>query len=170
MSEAPMLGRTGPALADERATLAAVLDFQRATVVRKVTGLTDEQARSTPAPPSTMTPLGLVKHLTAVERWWFSIDFAAHDVPPPWPDGEQGYDGFELTDDDTLADVVRAYQDECAASRAVVAAYDLGEPARQPPHQAFNLRFAIAHLIEETARHCGHLDLMRECLDGNTGE
>lgn len=68
MIDPPVLGRGAPALADELDTLTAVLDHQRATVVRKVTGLSDEQARSRPVPTSTMTPMGLVRHLAAVER------------------------------------------------------------------------------------------------------
>ncbi len=68
----------------ERETLAGLLDFLRATVVNKVAGLSHEQASSTPLSPSTLTPAGLVKHLTGVERFWFSIDFAGADLPWPW--------------------------------------------------------------------------------------
>ncbi|TRW43985.1 DinB family protein [Georgenia yuyongxinii] len=171
MIDPQVLGRGAPALADELGTLTSVLDQQRTTVVRKLTGLSDAQARSRPVPTSTMTPMGLVRHLAAVERWWFSIDFAARGVTPPWPDGQPGRDGFELADDDTLASSIALYVAECAASRQVVAASrGLDEPARQPPDQAFNLRFALVHMIQETARHNGHLDLMREAIDGSTGE
>lgn len=154
---------------DERETLVGLLDFLRATVVAKVEGLTEEQARSQPVSASTMTPMGLVKHLTGVERWWFSIDFGGRDVEPPWPD-EPGYDGFELTDEDTVEGVLAAYRAECAAGNAVVAAAGLDDPAAQPPDDPFHLRYALAHMVEETARHCGHLDLMREALDGSRGE
>jgi hypothetical protein len=157
-----------PQLVDERETLGGVLDFLRATVVNKVAGLTGEQARSTPVLPSTMTPIGLVKHLTAVERWWFSIDFAVRPVTPPWPDGES-FDGFELSGEDTLESVVEGYLAECEASRDVVRVAGLDDPARGEG-MAFNLRYALTHMIEETARHCGHLDLMREVLDGKRGQ
>jgi hypothetical protein len=157
-----------PQLVNERETLGGVLDFLRATVVNKVAGLSEEQARSTPVPPSTMTPIGLVKHLAAVERWWFSIDFAVRPVTPPWPDGES-FDGFELTGEDTLVSVVEGYLAECEASRAVARAAELGDPARGEG-MAFNLRYALAHMIEETGRHCGHLDLMREVLVGERGQ
>ena len=172
MTTPPLIGRSAPALVDELGTLTAILDNQRATVIRKVTGLSDEQGRSRPVWPSTMTPMGLVKHLAAVERWWFSIDFAARDVAPPWPEGTtQKFDGFELSDSDTMARVIQSYVEECAASRQVIAAaQNLDAHAKQPPGQPFNLRFAIVHLIEETARHNGHLDLMREAIDGSTGE
>lgn len=169
MAEQQLIGRDIPALVDERTSLSAILDSQRATVVRKISGLSDEQARRRPVEPSTMTVLGLVKHLTAIERWWFSIDFAALDVTPPWPE-EGDHDGFELDDADTVDSVIAAYEAECAASRAVVATHELDEPARAHVFQPFNLRFAILHMIEETARHNGHLDLMREAIDGACGE
>jgi hypothetical protein len=157
-----------PQQADERDTLGGVLDYLRATVVNKVAGLSEEQARSAPVSPSTMTPIGLVKHLTAVERWWFSIDFAVRPVTPPWPDGTAS-DGFELAGDDSLASVVEGYVAECEASRDVVRAAGLGDPARGVGME-FNLRYAVTHMIEETGRHCGHLDLMREVLDGKRGQ
>ncbi|QDC26800.1 DUF664 domain-containing protein [Georgenia yuyongxinii] len=91
-------------------------------------------------------------------------------VAPPWPDGDLVRDGFELGDDDTLASSIALYVDECATSRQVfAAARGLDEPAKQPPDQAFNLWFALAHMIQETARHNGHLDLIREAIDGSTG-
>ncbi|AHH96164.1 DinB family protein [Kutzneria viridogrisea] len=147
----------------ERETLSQLLDSLRATVVAKVDGLTEEQARSRPVPSSAMTPLGLVKHLTAVERWWFSVDFAANGATPPWPEGEP-YDGFELSEQDTLAKAVPAYLAECAASREVVAAAGLDDLAKAPPEGPFTLRYALNHMIRETAQHCGHLDLMVEAL------
>jgi hypothetical protein len=153
----------------EQEMLPGMLDFLRATVVHKVTGLTDEQARRAPCVPSTMTPLGLVKHLTATERWWFSIDFADLDVPPPWPESEARMDGFELADEDTVDSVLAGYQAECAASREVVAAAEFDDPATGAV-RGFNLRFALVHMIEETGRHCGHLDLLREALDGARGQ
>ncbi|MQA07516.1 MAG: DUF664 domain-containing protein [Pseudonocardiaceae bacterium] len=168
MSVRPIERVPAPQQANERDTLCGLLDFLRATVVNKVAGLSEELARNAPVAPSAITPLGMIKHLTAVERWWFSIDFAARDVPTPWPDGAS-FDGFELSDDDTLADAVRDYLAECAASREVALAADLDEPARAPGME-FTLRYALAHLVEETARHCGHLDLMREALDGQRGQ
>ena len=108
MTTPPLIGRNAPALVDELGTLTAILDNQRATVIGKVTGLSDAQGRSRPVWPSTMTPMGLVKHLAAVERWWFSIDFAARDVAPPWPEGTtQNFDGFEFSGSDTMARAIQ---------------------------------------------------------------
>ena len=154
--------------ASERETLEGMLDFMRATVVHKVVGLTDAQAFSAPVPPSTLTPAGLVKHLTGVERFWFSIDFAGADLPWPWSD-EEPHGNFPLADGDTLAALVEQYVTECARSRAAIAGSELDDLARGEG-MAFTLRYALAHMIEETARHCGHLDLLREAIDGQTGE
>ncbi|GIF19286.1 putative damage-inducible protein DinB [Actinoplanes tereljensis] len=153
--------------AGERKTLTTLLDFLRGTVVAKVAGLTDEQAFGRSVPASTLTPAGLVKHLTGVERFWFSIDFADHDLPEPWTDEEPG--AFAIAPGDTLADLVDAYRAECARSAAVIADAALDDRARADG-QSFTLRYALAHMIEETARHCGHLDLLRESIDGEVGE
>jgi hypothetical protein len=153
---------------DERATLTSVLDVQRASVVRKVTGLTDEQSFATPVPPSTLTPAGLVKHLTGVERFWFSIDFAGLDLPYPWPEDDP-HGAFPLEPGDTLAGLVAEYVAECERSRKIVATAELNDMA-SGKDMHFRLRYALVHMIEETARHCGHLDLMRERIDGQRGE
>jgi hypothetical protein len=152
----------------ERDTLAAMLDFFRATVVNKVAGLTDEEAFSAPVPPSTLTPASLVKHLTGTERFWFSIDFADLDVPWPWTD-EDLHGNFAIAPDDTLVDLVAAYLDECAKSRRAIADSALEDRARGP-QMSFTLRYALLHMIEETSRHCGHLDLLRERIDGQVGQ
>lgn len=161
--------RTRPAEeGSERETLTGLLDFLRATVVNKVAGLTDEQAFSRPVPASALTPAGVVRHLAGVERFWFSIDFADEDVPWPWTD-EDPHGSFQPGDGETLAEIVAGYTRECTRSRQVVAAADLDDRAKGPGME-FTLRYALAHLVEETARHCGHLDLLRESIDGQAGE
>ncbi|MDQ3505492.1 MAG: DinB family protein [Actinomycetota bacterium] len=152
----------------ERATMTGLLDCLRATVVNKVAGLSDQQAFRTPVPPSVLTPAGVVKHLTGTERFWFSIDFANADVPWPWTD-EDLHGNFAIVAGDTLAGIVAEYQDECERSRLVVLDASLEDRARGPD-MAFTLRYALAHMVEETARHCGHLDLLRESIDGKVGE
>jgi hypothetical protein len=151
----------------ERETLASMLDFYRATVVNKVAGLTDEQAFAAAVPPSTLTPATIVKHLAGTERFWFSIDFAGLDVPWPWPDDDP-HGNFQIEPGDTLAAIVEEYVAECARSRLAIADADLGDPARGD-EMDFNRRVAMVHMIDETARHCGHLDLLREVTDGVTG-
>ncbi|HST67283.1 MAG TPA: DinB family protein [Mycobacteriales bacterium] len=157
-----------PRQGSEREILTGMLDFVRGAVVRKLEGLTEEQARSAPVPPSTLTPGGLVKHLTGVERFWFSLDFAGLDLPLPWPEDDR-HGAFALTEQDTVAGLVAAYRAECARSEESVAAFALDDTATAPGMD-FTLRFAYAHLIQETARHAGHLDLLRERIDGRTGQ
>jgi hypothetical protein len=154
--------------AEEREVLTGFLDYLRATVVNKVAGLTDEQAFERAISPSELSPASLVKHLTGVERFWFSIDFAGADLPWPWPE-EDPHGNFIFEEGDTLASVVADYQFECDRSRRAIAGADMDDIARGED-MAFTLRWALTHMIEETARHCGHLDLLRERLDGETGE
>ncbi len=165
---APVVRTRPPEDGTERQTLTGMLDFLRATVVLKVSGLTDAQAFSRPVPASALTPAGLVKHLTGVERFWFGIDFAGLDLPWPWS-AEQPHGGFPLEPGDTLAGLVAAYEAECARSRTVAESAGLDERARGEGNH-FTLRYALTHMIEETARHCGHLDLLRESIDGAAGQ
>lgn len=157
-----------PEDADERGTLTGLLDFLRATVELKLTGLTEQQAFARPVTPSALTPAGVVKHLTGVERFWFAIDFAGQDVEWPWTD-EDPHGCFPLAADDTVAGLLEAYRTECARSREITAAASFDDVARSEGMR-FTLRYAVAHLIDETARHLGHLDLLRESTDGEVGE
>ena len=152
----------------ERDTLGGVLDHLRATVLLKARGLTDTQARTAACPPSTLTVAGIVAHLSGVERFWFAIDFAGDDLPHPWTP-EDPHGGFEPDPATGIDALLYTYELECARSRHVVRANDLDELSRGDVPD-FSLRYAVTHLIQETARHCGHLDLLREALDGTTGE
>jgi hypothetical protein len=151
----------------ERAMLESMLDFYRATVVNKVAGLTDAQAFTAAVSPSKLTPATVVKHLAGTERFWFSIDFAELDVTWPWTDDDL-HGNFRIEPGDTLATIVADYVEECANSRRAVVDADLDDSARGEGMD-FTLRYAILHMIEETARHCGHLDLLREATDGAVG-
>jgi hypothetical protein len=151
----------------ERAMLESMLDFYRATVVNKVAGLSDEQAFTATVPPSSLTPATVVKHLAGTERFWFSIDFARLDVPWPWPEDDV-HGNFRLEPGDTLPAIVADYVEECDRSRRAIDEADLDDPARGEDMD-FTLRYALIHMIQETARHCGHLDLLREVTDGAVG-
>lgn len=165
----PEIARVRPAEdADERGTLTGLLDFLRSTVELKFAGLTDEQAHARPVQPSALTPGGIVKHLTGVERFWFAIDFAGLDVDWPWTE-EDPHGCFPLDAGDTVDRLLASYRAECARSREITAAASLDDRARSEG-MTFTLRYALAHLIEETARHVGHLDLLRESTDGAVGE
>jgi hypothetical protein len=151
----------------ERAMLESMLDFYRATVVNKVAGLSDAQAFGAAVPPSTLTPATVVKHLAGTERFWFTIDFAGLDVSWPWRDDDL-HGNFRLEPGDSLAEIVGDYLEECERSRRAVAGSDLDDAARGEGMD-FTLRYAFLHMIQETARHCGHLDLLRETTDGAVG-
>jgi hypothetical protein len=166
----PEITRTRPPEdADERSTFTGLLDFLRATVELKITGLTEQQAFARPVSPSALTPAGVVKHLTAVERFWFAIDFAGLDLEWPWTEDDP-HGGFPIAPGDTVDSILTAYRAECARSREIVAASSLDDRARSAEGLTFTLRYALAHIVEETARHLGHLDLLRESTDGQVGE
>ena len=153
---------------DERETLTQRLDFLRATAMIKASGLTDEQAFARPVPASDLTIGGLLKHLTGVERWWFSLDFARIDIEPPW-DEDDPAGGFPIEPDDTITEIIDEYAAECERSRIAIGDHPLDAMARGDDMH-FNLAYALTHMVEETARHCGHLDLLRESIDGATGQ
>jgi len=145
---------------DERQTLLALLDYQRRSVVRKVTGVDDDVARRSPVGTGTSL-LWLVKHLARAESLWILRRFAGRPVALP-------DDAVEPTD--TVSGAVEIYERTWEAVDAVVGSADLDEPCRDTGDEApVNLRWVLAHLLEETARHAGHADILREMADGDTG-
>ncbi|MFG1623799.1 DinB family protein [Kribbella sp. NPDC049227] len=162
-----MTRRFPPAAADERTMLTGWLDVQRATVRLKCAGLTDEQAQLAVLPSSPrMTVKTLVAHLRWVELSWFETSFlgarelAVQDpLELPQPPGA------------SLDELLDEYDEQCARSREIVAAHELDELEAWAPEglDLVSLRWIITHLLEETARHLGHLDALRELTDGITG-
>jgi len=159
-----------PKLGGTRDQLGGFLDFLRGTVVLKATGLTDEQARRRLVPSELTTVAGLVAHLTYVEHYWFGIVLDGR--PDPWaelfeedPDAE-----FRLGMRTPIGQVIADYEAACGRSRDVAARLDLDDTGTTAKGEPVNLRWVIIHMIEETGRHAGHLDLLRELLDGSTGE
>ncbi len=159
-----------PYQGDEKENLLGFLHFLRRTVAMKCQGLTEEQMRATPT-VSSMTLLGMVKHLTIVERYWFQGVFLDADVDLPWSEEDPNGD-WRHTDTDTAAAAIADYLAECEVSDGIVAEHDLDELAAwaKSDEERVNLRYILTHLIEETARHCGHADIIRESIDGVTGE
>ncbi len=157
-----------PYAASEKEMVTAFLDWQRATLLCKLDGLSDEELRR-PHEPSGLTLLGLVKHLRAVEMSWFRFDFAAED-PASIPDLIPYEDPWTIGPEETTQDVLDIYQREIEHSRMLTEAADLDAPARNPGEApGLTLRWILLHMIEETARHNGHADLIREAIDGQTG-
>ncbi|GAB3311640.1 DUF664 domain-containing protein [Epidermidibacterium keratini] len=159
-----------PYRGDERETLLGFLRFLRESVAHKCDGLSEEQLRSTPT-VSTMSLLGLVNHLADVERWWFQHVFLGRDVAFDWSDEDP--DGEWTVDlDRPSADVIAAYRAECSASDEVIAEHDFDALAAKSRSDETrkSLRWIVVHLVEETGRHAGHADILREAIDGSTGE
>jgi hypothetical protein len=154
---------------DERAVLLDYLRRYRLTLEMKCAGLDAAQLATRSVPPSTMSLLGLVRHLADVERSWFRRDLAGQDVPPLFhsaadPDGD--WTGA-VPDPQVVEEAWRAWRAEVAFADGFVAGTtDLGTAGRS----GWSLRDLLVHMIEEYARHCGHADLLRERIDGVTGE
>ncbi|HKS47403.1 MAG TPA: DinB family protein [Amycolatopsis sp.] len=159
-----------PLIADERETLRAFLDFHRATLAMKCDGLSDEELRRRSMPPSTLSLLGLVRHMAEVERTWFRRVINGEDLPLVWsPDGDYqvAYDASTATRTEAFA----AWQEEVEHSRRIereAPSLDvIGHNVRWG--EDVSLRLVMLHLIHEYARHSGHADFLREGIDGVTG-
>jgi uncharacterized damage-inducible protein DinB len=159
-------------VADERASLEQWLDYHRATLLNKCAGLDEQQLKARPLTTSGLSLLGLVRHMTEVERWWFRMHAAQQDLQFPYdPDGI-GLD-FDDTETADAAANLDAYVAECDASREAVVSLPLDDIVPGRDHHAGrvrNIRWIYVHMIEEYARHNGHADLLREAIDGETGE
>lgn len=151
---------------DERAVLEAFLDRYRDIVVAKVAGLPEVDA-ARPLEVSGTSPAGLVKHLRWVEVGWFHqvLGAASGDNLRPH---ERAWE-FRVEPGETLAGFVTEYRAACDTSRRIAAAHSLDDRVPHDEMDTVTLRWIYVHMIEETARHCGHLDILREQLDGTTG-
>jgi uncharacterized damage-inducible protein DinB len=154
----------------ERDALTAFLDRQRDILVRKVEGLTDDEARAAPT-VSSLSLLGIIKHCALWERRWFQVIFAGRSFPGDWPEVRSKIStDFEVGPDDTVQYWLRNYKDQVQESRRIVAAADLDARCALPGSEDRNLRWVLLHHIEEVARHAGQADIIRETIDGSTGE
>jgi hypothetical protein len=152
--------------------LAAWLDFHRATLVWKCSELTPDQLREPAVPPSALTLIGLMRHMTEVERGWFQEVFAGEKLPELYctegdPDGD-----FHGVADFGAAEVLERFRWECDRSRKISAEADsldvIGANKRRGDD--VSLRWILVHMIEEYGRHNGHADLLRERIDGSVGD
>ena len=150
--------------------LSAFLDRYRETILWKLEGVTKEQA-SARLVPSASTLLGIVKHLAYVERGWFPIYFAGGPVNYPWAEDEPDPDiDFRVSVTDTIESVSRLYREEIVRSREIVAGASLDDLSKEQNRGPRTLRWIMVHMIEETARHAGHADILRELTDGAIGQ
>jgi hypothetical protein len=157
------------AIDDERQVLLGYLDFFREVAITKVGGLPAAEQSSSRL-PSGWTPLELLNHLRHVERRWLEWGFAGQPVPDPWADRH----GDRWHADSGFAEVARDLYGQATVTRRVVEGHELDDTGRPgerwegaPPPA---LRRVLLHLMQEYARHCGHLDIVRELADGSTGE
>ncbi|SDY13303.1 Protein of unknown function [Saccharopolyspora shandongensis] len=159
-----------PVVGGEREMLRAYLDFHRATLAVKCEGLSDADLRRQSMPPSTLSLLGLVRHMAEVERTWFRRVINREDIPLVWSDDgdfQAAYDASAAT----RSEAFDAWQEEVEHSRRIEAAADsLDVTAPQPRWgKDVSLRLVMLHLIHEYARHNGHADFLREGIDGVVG-
>ena len=154
-----------PGVADERTLLTGFLDYHRDTLAWKCSGLSEEQLKLRSAEPSSMSLLGMLRHLTEVERGWFNRGIAGEDTPPLYYDDEDQDGDWNRLDAHSVTEVFEAWQAACARSREITAAHELDFEASRGDF-TFSLRWVLLHMIEEYARHNGHADLIRERIDG----
>src|SRR5262245_12211648 len=161
-----------PLEAPEREMLDAWLDFHRATLAWKCEGRSDAQLRERAGPPSTMSSLGLVRHMADVELNGFRRVLSAEPIVGGhfWtPENQDG--DFDDVDDASVEEAFATWRDECENARKVAARMQLEDTALQARrNQQVSLRWVLVHMIEEYARHNGHADLLRQRIDGATGD
>jgi uncharacterized damage-inducible protein DinB len=155
---------------DERSMLESMIEWHRATLLRKCAGLSGTQLAAQAVPPSSLSLLGLVRHLADAERAWFRRHFLGQDLPEVFAREDSPDAAFdEASAASAEADYERLLT-ERALCRAAAAGRSLDEPCAHPGWSQWTLRWVYAHMIEEYARHNGHADLLRESLDGASGE
>jgi uncharacterized damage-inducible protein DinB len=159
-----------PLLGGERETVRAFLEFHRATLAMKCQGLSDEELRQRSMPPSTLSLLGLVRHLAEVERTWFRRVINGEDIPLRWS-AEDDYQVAYDASASTRAEAFGAWQEEVEHARRIERAAEsldvTGYQARWG--EKVSLRLVMLHMIHEYARHNGHADFLREGIDGEVG-
>ena len=164
------LERAEPPLAgQEREMLNSWLDFHRDTLALKCDGLTGDQLRQRAVPPSSLSLLGLVRHMAEGERQWFAMVLGGEQIPYHYYTDDDPEAEFDDLDDADVAEVFETWRSECAAARLRVAAAPSLDVTGTQDGKEFSLRWIMIHMIEEYARHNGHADLLRERIDGTVG-
>lgn len=170
MTTIPTVERSRPPLTgDERTLLTAFLEFHRGTVRVRCTelSLTTDDRRKT-GPPQLIRPVDLVAHLRWLEHFWCEVVLAGRHGRAPYTEHEPEA-SFRVSGDSTLPQVLAEYERQCESSRRILAALDLDHEVVWHTRRT-NVRWVFLHLIEETARHNGHLDAVRELIHSATGE
>jgi hypothetical protein len=172
MAADPDIPRSDPDLqTDELTVLGQYLDFHRATLEMKSAGLSESDLKRRAVPTSNLTLLGLVRHLTDVEYGWFAEWLDGQPQQNRYFTADEPNADFDNLDSEPVSDVWAAYHAQLTESRRILGTFASGdEMARGGPGRPRNVRWIAVHMIEEYARHNGHADLLREAIDGATGE
>jgi uncharacterized protein YndB with AHSA1/START domain/uncharacterized damage-inducible protein DinB len=154
--------------ADERGVLRQFLEFHRAVLVSKLRGVSEADARRRLV-PSLTTLIGLVQHMTGVERNWFQHFLARRSRAEIGWNNRGSDESWDVAPEKTISDVISEYEEACAESRRIMAGLDMESEVPHPQLGRMTLRWVLVHMVEETARHAGHADILRELTDGATG-
>jgi uncharacterized damage-inducible protein DinB len=160
------------AVANERTTLEALLDYCRDAVKAKLRGVSEEDARRRLV-PSQITLGGLIKHLARVEVSWFQHrlgQIPVNELPLLSRAIEDPESDFRVEAEDTVEALIARYEEQCARSREIAAQHELDDVVPHPVLGEVSMRWIVVHMIQETARHAGHADILREQIDETTGE
>jgi uncharacterized damage-inducible protein DinB len=157
-----------PRTGDERSTVLAFLAWQRATLARKCVGLQQDQLHKRSAEPSSLSLLGLVRHMADVERGWFRWELSGEDVPDRYssPDDRDG--AFDNVDSADVDEAFAAWREECVRADEIISCRALEATGSNRSGRDVSMRWILNHMIEEYSRHNGHADLLRERIDGAT--
>jgi uncharacterized damage-inducible protein DinB len=149
----------------ERPVLEAFLDFHRQVLVSKLDGISENEARHRRVPSKT-TLAGLIKHMIWVERGWFQGVLAGRKPEDIGPNVGGGDEGWDVAENETVSSLIKEYEQTCEQSRQTAAGFALDDAVPEPDMGQVSLRWIYVHMIEETARHVGHADILREQTDG----
>lgn len=166
---APDNRRRAPRHASESDNLWGWLDFYRDTARWKVSGISDPDGREAPLPPSTLTCVGIIKQVAEVERWWFRTTVLNEDLPMLYAPRDDPERSIEALPTDSLHHALNTHAEEMAYIDKHVRPLPVTTKITHPQGTATELRWVIEHVSHMYARYCGHLDLIRERLDGTVG-
>jgi uncharacterized damage-inducible protein DinB len=158
-----------PRNGDERSTLLAFLEWERATLARKCEGLDADQLRRRAAEPSTLSLLGLVRHMADVERGWFRRTLAGEEIDDRYSSDDDIDGEFDNVDSADVEEAFASWHEECAHADEIISRRALDATGHQRSGREVSMRWILEHMVEEYSRHNGHADLLRERIDGATG-
>lgn len=158
-----------PRNGDERSTLLAFLAWQRATLARKCEGLDADQLRLRSAEPSTLSLLGLVRHMADVERGWFRSTLAGEEIDDRYSSDDDIDGDFDNVATADVEEAFASWHEECAHADEIISRRALDATGHQRTGREVSMRWILEHMVEEYSRHNGHADLLRERIDGATG-